>query len=99
MSTNSVLKEIFNNSRDLFEFYRQLPEEYKNIKSNAYEIITYFGSTYNCEQFFSLMCGRKTSSTNRLAQKTLESCLRIKSSSDIADIESIIKSRKYNKSH
>ena len=88
-----ILKStIFDNSNDLCEFYRQLPENYTNIKSNAYEIVTYFGSTYNCDEFFSIMSSRKTAKSNRLSQHSLESCLRIKTYTDSIDLDSIINS-------
>ena len=87
LNTNYYLKNIFDNSNDFCEFYRQLIEDYPNVKSNANEIVTYFGSTYNCEQFFSIMSSRKTAKSNRLSQHLLESCLRIKIYTDSIDLD------------
>ncbi|KFM58258.1 General transcription factor II-I repeat domain-containing protein 2, partial [Stegodyphus mimosarum] len=37
------------------EFYKYLPARFENTRKFAYEIISMFGSTYRCEQLFSVM--------------------------------------------
>ena len=37
------------------ELYKYLPAKFENTRKFAYEIISMFGSTYRCEQLFSVM--------------------------------------------
>ncbi|UYV85098.1 hypothetical protein LAZ67_X004559 [Cordylochernes scorpioides] len=48
------------------EFYKYLPARFENTRKLAYEIISMFGSTYRCEQLFSLMKGNKSPIRSRI---------------------------------
>lgn len=56
LQNNDILKNAFKESNDLKIFYSSLSEiDYKGIKSFAKKMITAFGSTYICEQTFSIL--------------------------------------------
>ena len=60
LQNNNILKNAFKESNDLKIFYSSLSEiDFKGIKSFAKKIITAFGSTYICEQTFSILKFRK----------------------------------------
>ncbi|UYV63692.1 hypothetical protein LAZ67_2005323 [Cordylochernes scorpioides] len=48
------------------EFYKYLPARFENTRKLAYEIMSMFGSTYRCEQLFSLMKGKKSPIRSRI---------------------------------
>ncbi|UYV60489.1 hypothetical protein LAZ67_1001308 [Cordylochernes scorpioides] len=48
------------------EFYKYLPARFENTRKLAYEIMSMFGSTYRCEQLFTLMKGNKTPIRSRI---------------------------------
>ncbi|UYV66580.1 GTF2IRD2 [Cordylochernes scorpioides] len=48
------------------EFYKYLPARFENTRKLAYEIMPMFGSTYRCEQLFSLMKGNKSPIRSRI---------------------------------
>ncbi|UYV83646.1 GTF2IRD2 [Cordylochernes scorpioides] len=48
------------------EFYKYLPARFENTRKLAYEIMSMFGSTYRCEQLFSLMKGNKSPIRSRI---------------------------------
>ncbi|UYV78823.1 CNOT6L [Cordylochernes scorpioides] len=49
------------------EFYKYLPARFENTRKLAYEIMSMFGSTYRCEQLFSLMKGNKSPIRSRIS--------------------------------
>ncbi|UYV74832.1 hypothetical protein LAZ67_12001195 [Cordylochernes scorpioides] len=55
------------------EFYKYLPARFENTRKLAYEIMYMFGSTYRCEQLFSLMKGNKSPIRSRITDVHLES--------------------------
>ncbi|UYV64210.1 GTF2IRD2 [Cordylochernes scorpioides] len=59
------------------EFYKYLPARFENTRKLAYEIMSMFGSTYRCEQLFSLMKGNKSPIKSRITDVHLESLSRI----------------------
>ena len=67
---NPVLKSNFR-SMKITEFYRCLPNEYNKLKNNAIEILSMFGSTYICEQFFSVMKLRKNNQSSSISDESL----------------------------
>lgn len=80
----------------LLEFYKCLPEEFQNIKENAAKYATMFGSTYICEQTFSLLNFNKSKTRNRLNDENLAAILRISTANvepDIKKIASLIQSQ------
>ena len=59
-----------------------------------------FGSTFKCEQFFSLMKIVKSNTRNRISDKHLTSSLRIACSTYPADIDAICKNKiQHQRSH
>ncbi|GBM33457.1 hypothetical protein AVEN_55782-1 [Araneus ventricosus] len=54
----SVLKAKFREVGPL-EFYKYMPTRFESTRKLAYKIVFVFGSTYRCEQLFSLMKGNK----------------------------------------
>ncbi|UYV75177.1 hypothetical protein LAZ67_12002754 [Cordylochernes scorpioides] len=59
------------------EFYKYLPARFENTRKLAYEIKSMFGSTYRCEQLFSLMKGNKTPVRSRITDVHLWSVLKL----------------------
>lgn len=63
--------------KSLLEFYRNLPNEFSYLKRNASMYATMFGSTYICEQSFSMMTVNKSKTRNRLTDENLSAVLHI----------------------
>ncbi|UYV66761.1 hypothetical protein LAZ67_4002786 [Cordylochernes scorpioides] len=59
------------------EFYKYLPARFENTRRLAYEIMSMFGSTYRCEQLFSLMKGNKSPIRSRITDVHLGSVLKL----------------------
>ncbi|UYV65724.1 GTF2IRD2 [Cordylochernes scorpioides] len=59
------------------EFYKYLPARFENTRKLAYEIMSMFGSTYRCEQLFSLMKGNKSPIKSRITDVHLGSVLKL----------------------
>ncbi|UYV75065.1 GTF2IRD2 [Cordylochernes scorpioides] len=59
------------------EFYKYLPARFENTRILAYEIMSMFGSTYRCEQLFSLMKGNKSPIRSRITDVHLGSVLKL----------------------
>ena len=60
------------------DFYGSLhSENYKDLRSFAQQIITMFGSTYICEQNFSILNYRKNKHCSRLSDIHLDAILRV----------------------
>jgi hypothetical protein len=66
------------------EFYKYLPVRFENTRRFAYEIMSMFGSTYRCEQLFSLMKGNKSPIRSRITDSHLGSVLKIITANKIA---------------
>ncbi|XP_060874765.1 general transcription factor II-I repeat domain-containing protein 2-like [Metopolophium dirhodum] len=93
LQNNDILKNAFKESNDLKIFYSSLSEiDFKGIKSFAKKMITAFGSTYICEQTFSILKFRKNkycSRRSRLSDEHLNAVLRISTSNLKADINEL----------
>ncbi|CAB3237252.1 unnamed protein product [Arctia plantaginis] len=69
------------NEGDLLNFYRCIDKNtYKELRINALKCASLFGSTYICEQTFSILNINKTKNRNRLANESLEAVLRVATS-------------------
>lgn len=70
-------------------------DSYPNLKKFGAKIISIFGSTYVCEQLFSVMNVNKTSIRSNLTESSLNAIMKVHSAKDInPDIVSIVKSMK-----
>ncbi|XP_072900750.1 general transcription factor II-I repeat domain-containing protein 2-like [Hemitrygon akajei] len=59
------------------QFLRFIPDTMPQLRTQAAQMLSMFGSTYLCEQLFSLMKINKTSHRSRLSDEHLHSILRI----------------------
>ncbi|KAL4706884.1 hypothetical protein ACJJTC_010118 [Scirpophaga incertulas] len=79
------------NEGDLLNFYRCLDKNtYKELRINALKCASLFGSTYICEQTFSILNNNKTKNRNRLANESLEAVLRVATSKFEPNIKKIV---------
>ncbi|XP_025413306.1 general transcription factor II-I repeat domain-containing protein 2-like [Sipha flava] len=100
LQNNDILKNAFKESNDLKIFYSSLSEiDFKGIKSFAKKMITAFGSTYICEQTFSILKFRKNKYCSRLSDEHLNAVLRISTSNLKADINELAGKIQPQKSH
>ena len=73
------------------EFYKYLPIRFKNIRELAFKILSMFGSTYRCEQLFSLMKGNKCPARSRLSDSHLGAVLKVITANKISpEIDKIV---------
>ena len=82
LQEDPVLKSKFEDV-ELYEFYKKYLDEerFPQIRKFARQLICAFGSTYKCEQFFSLMKVNKSTHRTRLTDTNLENSLRLAVSS------------------
>lgn len=75
---NSILKSKLEDV-ELCDFYKKYLEEdnFPQLRKFARRLICAFGSTYKCEQFFSLMKVNKSTHRTRLTDDNLENSLRL----------------------
>ena len=95
------LKTKFSSQTPL-EFYQaDLPREsFQSLAKMARKVAAMFGSTYSCEQLFSLMKHIKSRQRSSLTDSHLSGLLRISTSSFQANYSDIMNNReKFNKSH
>lgn len=91
LQCDSVLKEKFN-SLKLNEFYASLSEElFPNIRQMAQRMLVLFGSTYVCEQTFSVMNINKARHRAQLTDGHLRSVLRIATTKLTPDFDALAK--------
>lgn len=100
LQSNSTLKTAFKESTDLIQFYGGLSSEnFKELKKFAQQIITMFGSTYLCEQTFSILNYRKNNNCSRLTDEHLDAILRVSTTKMKADIKKLASQMQPQKSH
>lgn len=98
---DTQLKALFIEHREAqqyTEFWKCVPNNYKNLQDCAQFILTLFPSTYLCEASFSKMKYLKNKYRNRLSTH-LEDAMRIACSPNDADIDKIAKKVQHHKSH
>lgn len=99
LQCNNELKTKYSEV-SLLEFYKNyLPKEMKLLKDHALKTATLFGSTYLCEQSFSLMKQIKSKCRSRLSDTLLEGNLRIAISNIEPDIDRLLKNKQCQASH
>ena len=80
LQADNSLKRMFK-SKPLVEFYSSLhSEKCQNLKKIARKMFVLFGSTYICEQTFSIMKVNKSENRSLLTDANLQSVLRISTS-------------------
>ncbi|XP_023283321.1 ephrin type-B receptor 2-like [Seriola lalandi dorsalis] len=62
---------------------------YRNMKTYEFGVLSIFGSTYLCEQIFSNMNYIKSKYRPRLTDESLQSCVKIKVTSYVPDVEKL----------
>jgi len=83
LQCDTILKQKYSDV-GIPEFYLYLQQDrFPNLHSQALRIIAMFGSTYLCEQFFSLMKFNKSSTRTKLTDEHLQATLRLASSQKI----------------
>ena len=97
--STSVVSDALKNADSKTAFWLSCSEEYSNIKILAFYVLTMFPSTYVCESAFSSMNAIKTHERNRLTNKNLENCLRIKLTSISPDFRGLATSGRCHFSH
>ena len=81
------------------EFPRFIPDTMPQLRSQAAQTLSMFGSTYLCEQLFSLMKINKTSHRSRLTDEHLHSTLRISSAQSLTpDIDALVSKMRHQAS-
>uniref|UniRef100_A0A8C1I0R4 HAT C-terminal dimerisation domain-containing protein n=1 Tax=Cyprinus carpio carpio TaxID=630221 RepID=A0A8C1I0R4_CYPCA len=73
----------------VFQTWNALPDSYSNMKKYAFGVLSIFGSTYLCEQIFSNMNYIKSKYRTRLTDESLQSCVKIKVTSYMPDVEKL----------
>lgn len=85
---------------DLLNFYRCLPiENYPYLRNKAAIYASLFGSTYICEQTFSLLSRNKSNIRNRLSDENLHSILRLATTKFDPNIKKLVSESQCQVSH
>ena len=79
--------------------WMSLPERFNYLMKIACDLLSAFGSTYLCEQIFSHMKLILSPQRSRLMTEPSESCVKLKVTNYIPDIEIIIKAVQGQGSH
>ena len=88
------LKDKFYNM-PLVQFYKTLSKEkYPELRDHALFMVSLFGSTYACEQFFSKMNITKNELRTKITDESLENTLRISCTSIEPDLEKLAQKKK-----
>ncbi|XP_076142759.1 general transcription factor II-I repeat domain-containing protein 2-like [Alosa pseudoharengus] len=94
-----ALRDTFQSS-GLIDFYAALPiDNYPNIKMHGIKMCTVFGSTYICEQTFSMMKFLKGPKRIRLTDQHLHHSLRLAVSRIEPDINLLVRNMQAHSSH
>lgn len=83
----------------VYDTWNALPDTYRNMKTYAFGVLSIFGSTYLCKQIFSNMNYIKSKYRTRLTDERLQSCVKIKVTSYMPDVEKLTSDVRKQKSH
>jgi len=93
------LKTSFHQN-NILTFYGSLSSStYGSVKDLAYKVLSEFGSTYLCEQTFSVMNMNKTQLRSNLTDNNLSSILRLAVSKLEPNIEKVVESIQAHPAH
>ena len=101
LQSNSILRSKLQEV-EVLEFYQKhlLVQQYPQLLSHARKIASLFGSTYTCEQFFSMMKLAKSNSRNRLTDDHLDAVLRLSTTNLPVNIsKAVSECKKHHSSH
>ncbi|XP_068598240.1 general transcription factor II-I repeat domain-containing protein 2A-like [Brachionichthys hirsutus] len=91
LQSDSALKDTFK-SLNLNDFYASLNEAtFPNLRRTAQKMLVLFGSTYVCEQTFSVMNINKSRHRSKLTDQHLRSILRIATTKITPDFDALAK--------
>ena len=97
VAMENKMKYSENSLEDFYKLY--VCKKYPNLSCHAKRMISFFGSTYCCEHFFSKMKLTKTRCRSRLTNEHLISQLRVATTSVKADINKLCTNSKFQVSH
>uniref|UniRef100_A0A674NJF1 HAT C-terminal dimerisation domain-containing protein n=1 Tax=Takifugu rubripes TaxID=31033 RepID=A0A674NJF1_TAKRU len=92
LQSDAVLANHFK-SRSLLDFYSSLKENFPNMRRRAQKMLVLFGSTYKCEQTFSLMKFTKSRNGSSLTDEHLSALLRISTSDFQPDFDALVQAQ------
>jgi len=99
IQSSSALRAVFR-EKGLLDFYKLLDKEkYPAIVSNALKLVSVFGSSYICEQAFSITNLNKSKLRSRLTDDRLHAVMRVACSQLSPNIEQLSANMKCNVSH
>lgn len=95
LQASTTLKQKFQDV-GVPEFYKFLDEaSFPALRQQAARVIAMFGSTYLCEQLFSLLKVNKSTHRSRMTDEHLKSTMRIASAQELkADISSLVAAKR-----
>nr|XP_039258495.1 general transcription factor II-I repeat domain-containing protein 2A-like [Styela clava] len=93
LQCDTLLQEKFKSS-EILDFYSSLNKKsFPNIRRHAQKMLVLFGSTYICEQTFSVMNFTKSKFRSSLTDEHLSDLLRISTSAIEPDIQGLVKTQ------
>jgi 17beta-estradiol 17-dehydrogenase/3beta-hydroxysteroid 3-dehydrogenase/mitotic-spindle organizing protein 1 len=97
--TELQISSVYRNKHresSLPEFYSSLDvTKFKNLRDSALQVCCVFGSTYTCEQTFSIINMDKSKQRASLTDEYLEDTLRTSATSMVPEYEKLIANKKY----
>ncbi|XP_077969525.1 general transcription factor II-I repeat domain-containing protein 2-like [Styela clava] len=93
LQCDTLLQEKFKSS-EILDFYSSLNKKsFPNIRRHAQKMLVLFGSTYICEQTFSVMNFTKSKFRSSLTDEHLSDLLRISTSAIEPDIQGLVRAQ------
>jgi len=94
LQSSADYKSLYTRSGNLSEFYRQISgDSFPELRKHASKFLSLFGSSYICEQTFSLMNLTKSKLRTRLTDDNLEAVLRLATTNLAPNIEKLVANR------
>lgn len=100
LQTSEDYQSLYRKSGSVFDFYKQLSGDlFPEVRKHALRFLSLFGSSYICEQTFSLMNITKSKLRTRLTDDNLEAVLRLATTNLAPNIEKLVANRQCQTSH